>query len=333
MAGVDLDRLRREADDRLSAGERATLVPCYRRLVEATGAGADVELLRSLGICLEASGEREEAVEFYRKVIAKAPHDTIALRRLAQWEAARGWAAAPLGVVPPRPVRQRLLPSHEDAKQQFLRVFPQAFRDPQYLERERGYKWAAHERFKARLPKQEYEGLLRTGDFEEICGRLRSVYGGLNLLSIFENAALRDAMKIDSGATVLATAVFDMSYGESDGGQAFDSLVTGLHRLNARRTSPAKWPIVTIFPFLADPGRHIFVKPAVTKRAASRFRFELGYRPDPSSATYGRVQEFATRLLEELRPLGARDNIDVQSFVWVTNSEGYSDFSSDGDER
>ncbi len=53
----------------------------------------------------------------------------------------------------------------------FLRVFPGGFYDPKYIDWERGYKWKAHERWKAELGRAEYRALLLRGSFVEIASR------------------------------------------------------------------------------------------------------------------------------------------------------------------
>ena len=77
------------------------------------------------------------------------------------------------------------------------------------------------------------------------------------------------------------------------------------------------WPVVTILPFLAKPEAHMFLKPVQTQRIAEAFTFDLSYSPHPKWATYDRLLTLSNRLLDRLRPLGARDLIDVQSFMWV----------------
>ena len=80
----------------------------------------------------------------------------------------------------------------------------------------------------------------------------------------------------------------------------------------------ATWPVATIFPYLAHPDRNMFLKPEVTKEAAQRLGFHLNYKSEPNWLTYRSLLSLAELLMEELRPLGARDLIDVQSFIWVT---------------
>ena len=61
----------------------------------------------------------------------------------------------------------------------------------------------------------------------------------------------------------------------------------------------------------------MFLKPRQTQRIAEAFSFELLYSTPPKWGTYDRLLTLSNRLLDRLRPLGARDLIDVQSFIWV----------------
>lgn len=61
----------------------------------------------------------------------------------------------------------------------------------------------------------------------------------------------------------------------------------------------------------------MFLKPEPTKECADRMRFNLQYTAELSWITYARLMVLSGDLLERLRPLGAKDYIDVQSFMWV----------------
>ena len=70
-------------------------------------------------------------------------------------------------------------------------------------------------------------------------------------------------------------------------------------------------------PFIAQPDRHVFLKPDVTKEAAKRLGFNLNYKPQPNWLTYSHVLKMAAIYREKLASLKPRDMIDVQSFFWV----------------
>jgi len=83
------------------------------------------------------------------------------------------------------------------------------------------------------------------------------------------------------------------------------------------------WPVVTVFGFIAQPDRHIFVKPNTLRAAARAYGFDLEYQSRPNWRTYSSVLEFAALVSRDQRDLGPRDMIDVQSFLWVQGSAEY----------
>jgi hypothetical protein len=83
------------------------------------------------------------------------------------------------------------------------------------------------------------------------------------------------------------------------------------------------WPIVTVFSFLAQPDRHIFLKPNVTRIAAAQYGFDFPYESRPNWRTYASLLDFADIVQADLRDLHPRDMIDVQSFLWVQGSDEY----------
>jgi hypothetical protein len=85
--------------------------------------------------------------------------------------------------------------------------------------------------------------------------------------------------------------------------------------------------VLTVFPFLADPKRHLYLKPNVTRLAAERWGFPVAYEPRPNLATYRSLLAFAkdirTGLVDARFPNAPRDQIDVQGFIWVAGSSEY----------
>src|ERR1700752_4017630 len=72
------------------------------------------------------------------------------------------------------------------ARRKFLRFFPRAFRDETYFEYERGYKWAAHQRFEAELARESFRALSADGRFRDIADRAVRIESQTNLLFSFE---------------------------------------------------------------------------------------------------------------------------------------------------
>ena len=92
----------------------------------------------------------------------------------------------------------------EECVERFSNIFPLGFQDPTYLEKERNYKWHAHERFSKELEAQARE-LLGTGDLETLT-RIAVSVASINLLSPYEMMAFRDALNADP---VAATKYFE----------------------------------------------------------------------------------------------------------------------------
>jgi len=61
----------------------------------------------------------------------------------------------------------------------------------------------------------------------------------------------------------------------------------------------------------------MFLKPEPTVAAALRLRFDLHYDPSLNWLTYLKLMTLSTPPPRKLRPHGARDHIDVQSFLSV----------------
>ena len=57
------------------------------------------------------------------------------------------------------------------SRRKFLRYYPGGFKDPDYLELERGYKWTAHERWIEALGQDRFRELLHAEDFGGIAQR------------------------------------------------------------------------------------------------------------------------------------------------------------------
>lgn len=98
----------------------------------------------------------------------------------------------------------------EQGLEKFHALFPLYFEDPRYIgdlkERERAYKWAAHELFHETLGAGQLHDLLQDGRIDEAGRCALAVEGRFNLLAIFEKAALRDGLRDDQAAERFLTA-------------------------------------------------------------------------------------------------------------------------------
>lgn len=211
------------------------------------------------------------------------------------------------------------------ARRKFLRFFPGGFSDPTYLEWERDYKWESHLRWEESLGRRNFQRLLREGEFESIAlTALRVEQRSRHpMIFSFEKMALRDAVRSADGARAFAEGLFDLLHGSGGMPQRFDRWVAAVASLPRKGTRVLTWPVVTVFPFIAQPGRHLFFKPTVTRRAAAAYHWPLPYEARPSWTGYLALLDFAERLRNDLGDLEPRDMIDLQSFIWVQGSDEY----------
>jgi hypothetical protein len=205
----------------------------------------------------------------------------------------------------------------------FLRDFPKGFYDQKYLDWERGYKWEAHQRWTEQLGHDEHRALIRRGGFAEVAARAVRIESRTNLLFSFEKMALRDAVKPARGAKAFATGLYHFLYGDGPDRRLFEDWCDTVSELPRTKTRVFTWPAVTVFGFIAQPKKHIFLKPTVTKRAAQAYGFDFHYESRPSWETYASLLKFAATIRRDLRDLRPRDLIDIQSFIWVQGSDEY----------
>jgi hypothetical protein len=228
-----------------------------------------------------------------------------------------------------RPARKstRADPGALRCRRKFLRFFPQGFRDEGYLETERDYKWESHLRWRASLGRKEFDALLQANQHHEIAARAvrieqRSLY---SMLFSFEKMALRDAVKSTSGARTFAEGLFAFLHGAGELQPRFEAWVEAVAKLPRKQTRVLTWPLVTVFGFIAQPGRHLFTKPNTMRAAARAYGFDIAYRSRPNWATYSRLLQLAALVRSEQRDLRPRDMIDIQSFLWVQGSAEYDE--------
>lgn len=214
------------------------------------------------------------------------------------------------------------------AKRRFKEIFPGGFRDETYLDWERGYKSDAHRAFVATLGRAEWQRLLAEGAHAEVARRLATFYARskLNMLALYEWMALREALEDRAGGLALATGLYELIHGGGAFGPRLERFTALLDALPQRQTRLAKWPVATLFPFVAQPKRHLILKPRLMKRAAERLHFDLRYRSRPNADTYAAMMELVAWLGRELASWKPRDLIDIQGFLWVTSSEEYEDW-------
>ena len=210
-------------------------------------------------------------------------------------------------------------------RRKFLRFFPGGFADETYVDWERGYKWQAHERWMDVLGPSSFRDLLRQRRFSDIAAHAVSIESRTNLLFSFEKMALRDAVKSAAGAEAFATGLYDFLHGRAGDERRFEQWCEVVGSLPRRQTRVLTWPVVTVFGFIAQPDRHMFLKPNVTRVAAGEYGVDFAYASRPNWMTYASLLDFAMRVRADQRDLEPKDMIDAQSFIWVQGSDEYEE--------
>jgi hypothetical protein len=234
-----------------------------------------------------------------------------------------GWRDQEAGATSDAGVARR----RAEARRTFLRVFPGGFSDERYLSWERSYKVHAHRLWREHIGGEaQFRQALAEGRHREIAAAATRIESSRALLFSFEKMALRDAVvRSEVGARRFAEGLYDWLHGRDGEAARFERWTAVVRSLPRRQTRVATWPVVTVFGFIARPRVHLFVKPLTTKRAAEAYAFDLTYRSAPGWPTYASVLELARTIRTDLADLRPRDQIDIQSFMWILGSDEYAD--------
>jgi len=208
----------------------------------------------------------------------------------------------------------------------FRHLYPLVFRDDGYIgdskHGERQYKWEAHELYVKSLGNGQAESLLSAGEIGTLAQRFFAVATKTNLLHPnWDKAPLKDALRDHAILLPYLRALTELIAADTPTQPLFESYVAELAKLPRPGSAVASWPVATILPYLARPDRHMLLRPELTQLAAERFGFELNYDARPNWRTYSSLLHMSAQLLKDLRPHGARDFIDVQSFIWVIGED------------
>jgi hypothetical protein len=208
-------------------------------------------------------------------------------------------------------------------RKKFLRFFPKGFNDETYLDWERNYKWNAHLAWEEVLNAAALRRLVRERRYDEVAMHAVRIESRTNLLFSFEKMALRDAVKPAEGARAFAEGLCDFLHGRGSDETRFDRWRDVVASLPRKQTRVLTWPVLTVFGFIAQPDRHVFLKPNVTRTAAQAYGFDFVYASKPAWPTYESLLEFAARVMRDQRALKPKDLIDAQGFIWVQGSDEY----------
>jgi hypothetical protein len=208
----------------------------------------------------------------------------------------------------------------EESLAWFKSTYPGLFPNDSDLRRqELDAKRAAQQRFAEAFGEGHAKKLLKKGALGTIIKELDYLYRATKIPSQYEMIAMHEALNEDpGGAGNLLDRV--LSFIDAPAANTFEVLVDAVEAL-PRRPGGARvrtWPTVTLIPFLANPTSCMVLKPEIAKRMAARMKVNLLYSSTPKWHCYVELLRMSDALLGVLKPLGARDYIDVQSFMWVT---------------
>src|SRR6476660_6067531 len=187
------------------------------------------------------------------------------------------------------------------SRRKFELFYPDGFQDETYLIAERSYKERAHLEWQGALGAADFRKLLARGEFRQIADIAVRVESRTNLLFSFEKMALRDAVKSPAGARCFAEGLFAFLHGRGDDRTRFEAWCETVAALPRRQTRVLTWPLLTVFGFIAQPERHVFLKPNVTRVAAREYEFDFLYRSRPRWETYESLLNFARAVYRDNR--------------------------------
>ena len=203
------------------------------------------------------------------------------------------------------------------AVQWFQETYPAKFEDEKFVDNDYRNKRSAAEVFAANFGEGRGAAMAAEGKHAEIAGAFDSIFRATNILSPFEMKAVHKAfVKADEASTKVLAAT--LAFMENPGQHTFKMMGEAVSQLPADGGKVHTWPIVTLLPFLADPQRFIPLKPTNSDLIAGRMNAQLKYDTTPNWETYDLFLRMSNSLLDRLKPLGAKDMIDVQQFMWVT---------------
>jgi hypothetical protein len=214
--------------------------------------------------------------------------------------------------------------SHGDAVARFLEQYPQGFADPAYLgdgasRKERIARWRqAHELFEETLGRGEGERLLAAGDVAGLSARASKIERHVRPLhKDAEKEAFEAGLENVDAARGFFTALFGV-LADAPGEARFEALAAAVATLVPGASEESRWSIATLLPFVAQPERHALLRPRTACEIAQRLAVVFPYASEPNWTTYAALLDAAGTLLGKLQPLGARDQMDVESFMHVT---------------
>lgn len=194
----------------------------------------------------------------------------------------------------------------------FLEFMPGGLRGERSVAEERDYKIRASEELNKVLPIDR--ALEATKDDAT---SLRNARVWLNILSPYEAMHMKEVLEKPEGPAFLRSAAKFAVGKHAEGAQGMENAL--------KKYGNQSWPKATYFNYLWRPTENMFLKPGVTQDFAQRIghEFQHIYQSSIEPRVYASLMSLADETLEAIRPLGAEDYVDVQSFIYVVG--GYRD--------
>ncbi|HTP26792.1 MAG TPA: hypothetical protein VMK12_14210, partial [Anaeromyxobacteraceae bacterium] len=211
--------------------------------------------------------------------------------------------------------------SHSKAMAEFVASFAEGFTDPAYLgtgkgKRERASRWrAAHAEWLQAFGNGQGERLVADGEVPELSRRALRVAAHVTCLpGMVEQAVLEEALEPGEPVPQFFEALFKVLPGPPPKAR-MDAYFAAADALGARPEE--RWPMATLFPFVAEPLQQVLLLPRSACAAAARLGCNLRFHASPNWTTYAALRELSVQLLEKLQAIGARDFVDVECFLHI----------------
>jgi hypothetical protein len=196
------------------------------------------------------------------------------------------------------------------AMARFLETYPDGFHDERYRSGERAALEAAQAILREALSRDALRTAVRGRRWGPACAAATRALAAAKLVSAADAALLRQALAAPSARGPFVTALNELFHGRQPAVVRFERFASALDGIGASR-----WSLATFFGFVRLPEQHMFLRQGETTLAASALRFDLGFRPEPNGATYGRLLELADGVGAELGALGPEDRFDVHALL------------------
>lgn len=199
------------------------------------------------------------------------------------------------------------------AMDRFRAAYPAGFADPKYLKDERDYKQAALQAWRDGFGPEGIERLRQNP--KAVSKAFNRVFSIIAMLHVpGEWLPFGSALDASANPAALAEAYADVVQAGAFDEASFNRVLGAFAAIGDAKP---KWTVFTYWPYVASTRGFAFVKPTLVQAAAAGMGIGLNYEAKPNWLTYSQAMALYEELWRRLEPLGARDWVDVQTFLWV----------------